>query len=287
MRNSSWILLVSVTTMLSLPFGVRADVRMTAGNLKTTADLLALTFASDAKLALVASVDVDTAGKSSIWRYVYFSLDSLEEYQFLAENHHVIFDTSQGMRIGVGILDVQWVDSDSALSVAEWARGVDIRRRFPGCTIAASLLRPVAPPFSCCWRIDYRCSDSTRTVVIDAATGQLVTYVRQPDNPDSPIRASLRQNYPNPFNPSTTIKYELPRASMVSLSVYDILGREVSVLVNESKNAGVYEVKFDASGLSSGVYFYRLQASTLSGQVPIESGQAGDFVQTKKLMVLR
>jgi hypothetical protein len=72
----------------------------------------------------------------------------------------------------------------------------------------------------------------------------------------------LDQNYPNPFNPSTTIKYELPKSSMVRLSVYDILGREVSVLLNDKGDAGVHEVKFDASGLSSGVYFYRLQAGT-------------------------
>jgi photosystem II stability/assembly factor-like uncharacterized protein len=83
----------------------------------------------------------------------------------------------------------------------------------------------------------------------------------------------LCQNYPNPFNPRTTIRYELPKASMVRLSVYDMLGREVSVLVNERKNAGAYEVKCDAAGLSSGVYLYRLQA--------------GDFTQIKSLLLLK
>ena len=84
---------------------------------------------------------------------------------------------------------------------------------------------------------------------------------------------SLEQNYPNPFNPSTIIKYELPKTSVVRLSVYDLLGREVSVLVNERKDAGVHEVKFDGSNLASGVYFYRLQA--------------GDFVQSKRLLLLK
>jgi hypothetical protein len=105
----------------------------------------------------------------------------------------------------------------------------------------------------------------------------------QPISGNLPAAFELCQNYPNPFNPTTTIKYELPKASVVRLSVYDILGREVSVLVNERKNAGSYEVKFsakggsasggDASGLSSGVYFYRLQA--------------GDFTQTKRLLLLK
>jgi D-alanyl-D-alanine carboxypeptidase len=88
-----------------------------------------------------------------------------------------------------------------------------------------------------------------------------------------PEAFKLEQNYPNPFNPSTTIKFELPKASMVRLSVYDMLGREVSVLVNERKNAGNHEVRFDASGLSSGVYFYRIQAGT--------------YVETRKLLLLR
>jgi len=83
----------------------------------------------------------------------------------------------------------------------------------------------------------------------------------------------LRQNYPNPFNPSTTIKYELPRSSEVRLSVYDMLGREVAILVNERMNAGVHEVKFDGSGLASGVYLYRMWA--------------GEFVATKRLLLLK
>jgi hypothetical protein len=88
-----------------------------------------------------------------------------------------------------------------------------------------------------------------------------------------PFRFALEQNYPNPFNPSTTIKFGLPKSSEVRVSVYDMLGREVSVLVNERKDAGVHEVKCDGSNLASGVYFYRLQA--------------GDFTQTKRLMLLR
>jgi len=87
------------------------------------------------------------------------------------------------------------------------------------------------------------------------------------------LRFGLAQNYPNPFNPSTTIKYELPKSSMVKLSVYDLLGSEVSVLVNERRDAGIHEVKFDGSNLASGVYLYRLQA--------------GNFVQTRMCLLLK
>ncbi len=88
-----------------------------------------------------------------------------------------------------------------------------------------------------------------------------------------PTQAALAQNYPNPFNPSTTIRYELPAASQVRLSVFDMLGREVSVLVNERREAGVHEARFDGSGLASGVYLYRMQS--------------GDFVQTRQLVLVR
>jgi hypothetical protein len=88
-----------------------------------------------------------------------------------------------------------------------------------------------------------------------------------------PTAYALTQNYPNPFNPSTTITYELPKTTVVKLSVYDVLGREVSVLVNEKRDAGVHNVKFDAAGLASGVYFYRLQAES--------------YLDTKKLVLVR
>ena len=93
------------------------------------------------------------------------------------------------------------------------------------------------------------------------------------ENKELPLVYSLSQNYPNPFNPSTTITYELPKTSHVSLSVFDILGREVSVLVNERKETGVHEVKFDGSSLASGAYLCRLQAGT--------------FVQSRKLLLIR
>lgn len=84
------------------------------------------------------------------------------------------------------------------------------------------------------------------------------------DNP-APSTFSLSQNYPNPFNPMTTIGYQVPTASHVSLKIYDVVGREVAVLVDEQKDAGQYTALFDASKLSSGVYFYRLGAESFLG----------------------
>ncbi len=98
--------------------------------------------------------------------------------------------------------------------------------------------------------------------------------------PDVPLNYMLYQNYPNPFNPSTTIEYSIPQTSDVILKVYDILGNEVTSLVNEVEDQGNYSVNLSAKGLASGIYFYRMQA------VPT-SGQAGDYIQTKKMIILK
>jgi len=116
------------------------------------------------------------------------------------------------------------------------------------------------------FRMDGWYIDNVRVSVLEGVSGAQ-------DNPQLPSVFSLGQNYPNPFNPSTTITYELPRSSIVRLSVFDMLGREVSVLVDERKDAGVHEVKFDALGLATGVYFCRMQA--------------GDIVQSRKLMMVK
>ena len=91
--------------------------------------------------------------------------------------------------------------------------------------------------------------------------------------PVLPASIELLQAFPNPFNPSTTIRYGLPHKSAVQLTVFNTLGQQVALLQNGEQEAGYHEVKFDASGLSSGVYFYRMQA--------------GDFVQTRKLLLIR
>jgi hypothetical protein len=90
---------------------------------------------------------------------------------------------------------------------------------------------------------------------------------------------ALVQNYPNPFNPTTTIEYQLPVESRVSLKVYDLLGREVATLVNEVQGLGFKSVEFSASNLASGVYFYRMEA------LPVNGGAA--FSQLRKLIVLK
>ena len=119
------------------------------------------------------------------------------------------------------------------------------------------------------------CAEIIRASVATLLSTDLAGDPTDVGKPASGIPASyaLLQNYPNPFNPTTRIRYTLPGAGRVRLAVYDILGREVAVLVSESKPAGNHEVPFNATHLSSGMYFYTMRA--------------GDYVQTRTMAVLR
>jgi hypothetical protein len=88
-----------------------------------------------------------------------------------------------------------------------------------------------------------------------------------------PTEFSLMQNYPNPFNPTTTISFALPSKAFVKLTVFDLIGREIAVLTSEELPAGTYTRQWNAVNMASGIYFYRIQA--------------GSFVETKKLILLR
>ncbi len=95
-----------------------------------------------------------------------------------------------------------------------------------------------------------------------------------------PTEFKLEQNYPNPFNPSTRINFQIPSNAFVQLEVYDILGRKIKTLINKEMNSGTYYADFDGSDFASGVYIYRLRATPMGGQ-------AGNFVSTKKMLMIK
>jgi len=103
--------------------------------------------------------------------------------------------------------------------------------------------------------------------------GGIVNVENDYDDFNVLAKYSLYQNYPNPFNPNTTIKWQQPETGFVTLKIYDLLGREITTLLNEEFQAGEHETVFDASMLSSGIYFYQLLA--------------GSFIQTKKMILLK
>jgi len=86
-----------------------------------------------------------------------------------------------------------------------------------------------------------------------------------------PTQMALHHNYPNSFNPTTTIRFDLPRSSFVTLKIFDILGREITTLVNESRSPGAYTAEWNGKDFASGIYFYRIEA--------------GDYKETRKLVL--
>jgi len=103
-------------------------------------------------------------------------------------------------------------------------------------------------------------------------SGDVVTHIQETENL-TPTEYQLSQNYPNPFNNQTVIKYSIPKEGIVLIHIYNIIGEKVTTLVNEMKPTGYYTTPFDAAGLSSGIYFYRLQA--------------GSFIDTKKMILIK
>lgn len=115
-------------------------------------------------------------------------------------------------------------------------------------------------------------SDKPEGIVLNNVFGDFTTGVERIENV-IPSVYELSQNYPNPFNPSTTIRYSIPEAGLVTVKVFNLLGQEVTTLVNNQQVTGSYEVKFDASALASGIYFYSLEVN--------------NFKVTKKMMLMK
>jgi aminopeptidase N len=112
--------------------------------------------------------------------------------------------------------------------------------------------------------------DPQSNIILKAANTTLVSVE---DGEQLPLEFKLEQNYPNPFNPSTTIRFTLPEKEFVTLKIYDVMGDEVAVLLNEEKETGSHSIEFDASRLASGTYFYKLQA--------------GNNIETRKMILLK
>ncbi|MHC1737086.1 MAG: T9SS type A sorting domain-containing protein [Ignavibacteriaceae bacterium] len=122
------------------------------------------------------------------------------------------------------------------------------------------------------WRVKSQLENSTSSYF--SMPGQFTVYgITDVKEEIIPVQFGLSQNYPNPFNPTTTISYDLPANSMVSITVFDVLGRELETIVNELQQAGNHKVNFNGSNLSSGVYYYKINA--------------GEFVSVKKMILIK
>ncbi len=129
--------------------------------------------------------------------------------------------------------------------------------------------------------IHIRCETDTSLIAqILFVAGRTDSSFSNVQNDLNRIDYKLKQNYPNPFNPTTKINYSVPYLSKVTMKVFDVLGNEIKTLVNEEQDLGNYQVVFDAQQLSSGIYYYQLKVYPVNGRV-------GNFIQTKKMILLK
>jgi hypothetical protein len=208
----------------------------------------------------------------------YIHLDSLTACVYEYEN-----DSSRGFKTDSlrcsqgdwfgGDHFCEFIDTATVLNYQSWIMGVT--RDAPDITVAHTLALDIGKIYqyiyeSYGWGIEW-ISNLVYAKINGVKYGNIVNS--QNDIKNKLTGFSLHQNYPNPFNPSTTIQYQIPELSFVTIEVYDVLGTEIATLLNEEKPAGNYEVEFDGSGLPSGIYFYRLQA--------------GSFIETKKMILMK
>jgi hypothetical protein len=249
-------------------------------------DLTAKNYASDAQLKYAFGIEDSVFdGKCYIWNYGYNSPTKGKFSVFLSLGLTKV-DTTWLLpfNFNTTISLLNYLDSDSISAIAERNGGSAFRSLYQNIT-GGYLYGQGVEPFDTtriyAVGIYNGIEPSTRKeknlfVLIDPITGQVLssfTKVEKDEAVGIPTNFALYQNYPNPFNPATTITYDLPVKSNVKLIVYNILGQEVATLVNGEQEAGRYNVKFDASGLPSGVYFYKLEA--------------GKYVEIKKMILMK
>ena len=254
---------------MSMTFVCVSQERITARQILPRVDSIAQSYRSGVQLGSITGDAVDTSGRAVLWTYIYFWLDTSRflnsiEYYFVGQKDSVKFDHTHALGAGPMVLFQPWMDSDSAVLFGQRYLGTAIRKRYPSCSLNASVSQEPAPPFLGEWWIDYHCPDSMRTVVIDATSGALLRQYAVVTSIAGSLAAPegylLLQNYPNPFNPATTIRYALPKRARVMLTVFNTLGQKIAVLVDAVEEPGEHSVRFDGSDVASGVYYYRLQA---------------------------
>ena len=276
MKKAIQILFI-ILTVIILCSTLRAQ-GIKARHNKSALDSLAHKINPSAVLMNVKSDSLLPGGTSLKWTYQYEAGSGINAvyYYFHADSDSAAFDSlSVYILLGITVISKPWIDSDSALAIAEIQGGETFRQSNPHYKIKASLAEPVVPNHKPEWYIEYISTDNPAvylSLIIDAADTNIIDRVYPYGKPVI-NNYILSQNYPNPFNPVTIIGYTLPQPGRVTIKVYDLLGNEIQTLINEQKNAGNYKVEFNAGNLSSGVYFYKMQT--------------GKFLEVKKLMLLK
>lgn len=214
-----------------------------------------------------------TPSSSSQWETFSYSLESIVTFSSVALQSPnggevwVVGETEEITWTGVNVDDVKIELSTN--NGTEWST---IEESIPNTGTYSWTVAAQDSSDQCLIRISNVENGFVFDISDDVFTIDIISSVNESSG-QLPSEFSLYQNYPNPFNPATSIKYAVPQTSLVSIKIFDLTGQEVATVVNEVKEAGIYEINFDASNLSSGVYLYRMIA--------------GNFTAVKKFNVLK
>ena len=236
----------------------------TAKDVVQNANIVANAWAPDAELYTIESADsVDSEGTSQYWTLTYYSADSMETRQIFTWGQFPVADYPVGiLPVEFDPLPANWMDSDSSIAVAEMEGGAAYRMANPDAFVFARLQKYNSGPHAgmTIWSFEYSSLTSPSEVyLVDAINGSLVNIENPELSQNVPQKLTLQQNYPNPFNPQTTIYYSLPNAGLTELMVYNILGQQVAVLVNENQIAGKHLFYWKPENLASGQYYLVLR----------------------------
>jgi len=228
---------------------------------------------------LVTDIGLDSLSPSGD-RYEYFRTDSSygKVYQAWIENDSLLYEelymdliieVGDTIPVGNGI----YLESEEPVTIF----GLNSRKRIfmqtQTPTQQLELVNGLGKTYEYIWELAGFKNVLKGCIIDGVVYGDTTVVSVEDETPNLPTEFSLSQNYPNPFNPTTTIKFTISDLRFTILKVYDILGNEITTLVNEELPAGEYEVEFDGSGLTSGIYFYQLKA--------------GNFIETKKMILMK
>ncbi len=283
-------ILVSGSDLTEIDMALRLlFVPVTAKTYIDTATAIARQYAPDQELMAIGvhadpqGIDVELDGTALMWWYQFYSPSRQFPTMVLMSSFFTMVDTTmEGSPADALPIPKNAVDSDVAMALADANGGHDfevshtlVRRTLYGGNMWSE--RFLLDSTKIIWVAEYEAIEPDTTtlifrVFVDMVTGGVITAV--PASQAMVLYSyALWQNYPNPFNPTTSIRFSLPRHERVILKVFDLLGRELNTLVDEAMTAGEHTVIFNAQHLPTGVYCYRIQA--------------GSFVQTKKLILLK
>jgi hypothetical protein len=169
---------------------------------------------------------------------------------------------------------------DILIQMGDFSKIAASELRFPRYTVTGL---PIKPGHYYYWQVRSRNPGGSQENISEWSGRRVFTVDAMSDNKikagEIPIKFFISQNYPNPFNPETKIDYSVPKYGIVKLIVYDLLGREIRTLVDEVKSAGIYNIRFDATSLPSGIYFYRINV------IPFEGKE--NYTSVKKMVLLK